>query len=275
MEHPSTWVKAHQAFERARRRAKIQSIVAAITGRKNKLIPYDIVRRRVKAYNLCQQYVDEIPIDAIIGSVGRYNDFNEEFLPLSDNAENRWVRLKMVQENEGLPPIDVYKLSDVYFVLDGHHRVSIAKEMGAETIEANVSVLNSKIEIDRKDDLKEVIIKAERAEFLEQTKLDSMYPDLDFSVSIPGKYPVLYEHIRVHQYYLGLELKRDIGFSEAVRSWVENVYSPVIHDIRSVKVLIDFPGRTEADLYLWLKENASSLSPSIGCSGWIYRFFSK
>lgn len=138
-----------------------------------------------------------------------------------------------------------------------------------ETIEANVQAFRSNIDITPDDDLDQVILKAERAEFMEETKLDSLYPDLDFSVSVPGRYPILYEHIRVHQYYLGLEQQRDIRFEEAVRSWVENVYLPAIEDIRQARVLTEFPGRTATDLYLWLKKNASRITEAKGCSGWL------
>jgi len=145
--------------------------------------------------------------------------------------------------------------------------------MGMETIEANVQEFRANIEISPEDDLDQVLLKTERAEFMEKTELGSLFPDLDFSVSVPGRYPVLYEHIRVHQYYMGLEQQRDIiPFDEAVCSWVENVYLPAIADIRRAKVLMDFPARTETDLYLWLKENATRISDAKGCSGWIYHF---
>ncbi len=270
-EQHATRVKAQQAFERARRRAKVQALLGAITGSKKELISYDAVRQKVKAYGLHRQYRDDIPLDAIVGSVGRYQDFNEEFLPLTDSDAQRWIRLMVVQEEEGLPPIDVYKISNVYFVLDGNHRVSIAREMGMETIEASVQAFRANIEINPEDDLDQVILKAERAEFMDETNLDSLYPDLDFSVSVPGRYPILYEHIRVHQYYMGLEQQRDIGFEEAVRSWVENVYLPAVEDIRQARVLTEFPGRTATDLYLWLKQNAARISEVKGCSGWVYQ----
>lgn len=269
-EQQATRVIAQQAFDRARRRAKVQALVAAVTGKKNTLMSYETVRQKVKASGLHRQYRDEIALEAIVGSVGRYQDFNEEFLPLSDDAEQRWVRVKVAQEEEGLPPIEVYKISNVYFVLDGNHRVSIAREMGMETIEANVQAFRANVDISPEDDLDAVIIKAERAEFFEETKLDTLFPELDFSVSVPGRYPVLFEHIRVHQYYLGLEQLRDIPFEEAVCSWVENVYLPAIADIRKARVLIDFPGRTETDLYLWLKKNAARISEAQGCGGWLY-----
>ena len=268
-EKQATRVKAQQAFDHARRRAKMHALLGTITGKKKDLLSYEAVRQKVKPFGLHRQYRDDIPLDAIVGSVGRYQDFNEEFLPLTDSDAQRWIRLKVAQEEEGLPPIEVYKISNVYFVLDGNHRVSIAREMGMETIEANVQSFRANIDINPEDDLDEVILKAERAEFLEETGLDSLYPTLDFSVSVPGRYPTLYEHIRVHQYYLGLEQQRDIAFEEAVRSWVEKVYLPAIEDIRRARVLIDFPGRTATDLYLWLKQNAARISEASCCSGWL------
>ncbi len=266
-------VKAQQQFESARRKAKIHALLAAVSGKKDDLLSYDAIRQKIKMSGLHRRYRDDIPLSAIKGSVGRYQDFNDEFFPLSDSNEKRWVRLRVVQEEEGLPPIEVYKVSGVYFVLDGNHRVSIAKEMGMDTIEAFVQEFRTNIDITPDDDYDRVILKAERAEFLEQTHLDRLFPDLDFSVSVPGRYPVLFEHIRVHQYFMGLEQKRDIPFDEAVCSWVENVYLPAIADIRRARVLVDFPGRTETDLYLWLKQNAARISPARGCSGWLRQMY--
>ncbi len=195
-----------------------------------------------------------------MGSVNRYVDFNRRFYPLQDNDEGRWARLKMVVEEEGLMPIDVFKIGGMYFVMDGNHRVSIARQNDAAHIEAFVTELRTKIKLTENDDIHDVIMRAEHFELLEDTRLDKLRPEMDIKVTIPGSYRKIYEHIEVHRYYMGLEKNREITMDEAVTSWTDNVYLPAVHAIRDYKVLDDLPNRTEADLYLWLKKHQVRLT---------------
>ncbi|MCK4825318.1 universal stress protein, partial [bacterium] len=132
------------------------------------------------------------------------------------------------------------------------------------TIEAYVSEFRTNIEIKPDDDLEDLILKTERAEVFDEMGLMRFSPDFDFKVTEPGGYKELFKHISVHHYYLGLEQQRDILIEEAVNSWVENVYRPVIRAIRQLGILRDFPGRTETDLYLWLKKHQVELAGALG-----------
>jgi len=257
-------VSALNDFRQARRQAKLQSLIAGISGKREELLSYDEVKKYVKVFGLKWPCLTKIPLDAIVGSVGRYQDFNQTFLPLRDSDAQRWARVKLAQVKKGLPPIEVYKIGEVYFVLDGNHRVSIARQMKMTTIEAYVSEFRTNIEIYPDDDLENMILKAERAELFEEMGLDRFSPECDFKVTLPGRYRELFEHITVHQYYLGLEQQRDIPTDEAVDSWMDNVYLPVIRTIRQLGVLRDFPGRTETDLYLWLKKHQTDLAKVLG-----------
>jgi len=256
---------AVQDFHRARRRAALERIVARLTGKSADLLSYEEVRRKLRAKSRGIQQLKEIPLDAIIGSVGRYADFTRSFLPRQDSDVGRWAGVKRaVTDSGGLPPIEVYQIGDAYFVLDGNHRVSVARQLGATHIEAYVTELCTKVPLSPDDQPDDLIWKAEYADFLERTRLDELRPEADLSVTIPGQYRVLQEHIEVHRYFMGLEQEREIPYAEAVAHWYDEVYLPVVQTIRERGILRDFPGRTESDLYLWISEHRAALEQELG-----------
>ncbi len=88
--------------------------------------------------------VAEIPTDKIVGSVGRQGDFDGRFRPLKNHLRERWVNIALLAKGAGWPPIDVFKVGDEYFVLDGHHRTSFARSEGIAFIDANVWEITQK-----------------------------------------------------------------------------------------------------------------------------------
>ena len=157
-----------------------------------------------------------------------------------------------MNELRPLPPIDVYKIGEVYFVRDGHHRLSVAKANGATHIEAHVTEMLPRVPLTPDMDVDDLIIKAEYAEFLEKTHLDESRPGSQIELTEPGHYEILLEHIELRRYYIGLEQQREVSLPDAAASWYDTVYLPVVDAIRASDVLYEFPSRTEADLYLWV-----------------------
>ncbi|MBN1483696.1 MAG: universal stress protein [Chloroflexia bacterium] len=258
-------VSAIQDFRRARRRAALQEIAARLSGRSVELLSYEEVRRQIRAQSEGDRGLREIPLEAIVGSVGRYADFNRSFLPLRDSDEDRWVRVKVATEDlAGLPPIEVYQIGAAYFVRDGNHRVSVARQMGTGHIQAYVTEVQSKVPLSPDVQPDELLVKAEYAAFIEATGIDELQPQADLGVTVPGQYEVLLEHIEVHRYFMGLEQQREIPYEEAVDHWYETVYAPIVEVIREKGVLWDFPQRTECDLYLWLAEHRAHLEEELG-----------
>jgi nucleotide-binding universal stress UspA family protein len=252
-------------FQRARRRADVEEMMARLTGRSTSLLSYDEVRSKLSAVEGSTQRLQDVPLDAIVGSVDRYSDFTRTFLPRVDRDSERWARVKRaVTSMAGLPPIELYQLGEAYFVRDGHHRVSVARDLGATHIQAYVTPVHSRVALTADADVEQIVLKAEYAAFLEQTSLDRLRPGSDVSLSVPGKYTILKEHIAVHRYFMGLEQQREIPYEEAVAHWHNTVYLPVVEVIRDRGVLREFPGRTEADLYLWLSEHRSELEEHLG-----------
>jgi nucleotide-binding universal stress UspA family protein len=257
---------ALQDFNDARLKGSLQEALARLTGKSNELLSYDEVAQKLKLRARSDRGIREIPVDAIVGSVGRYTEFTRTFLPRRLEDQDRWARVKAVMIETGLEPIEVYKVGEVYFVLDGNHRVSIARQEGFEFIEAHVIEVNTNIPITPDLQPDDLITKAEYVDFLEKTEIKKMFPTADLSVTIPGQYEKLLEHIEVHRHFMGLELQHYIPYPEAVKHWYETVYTPFIEPIRERGLLRWFPDRTETDLYLWVSEHLTTLQEELGWS---------
>ena len=258
------FASAIQDFHRARRRGALRSLLARLAGRSSELLPFEEVRRGLQATGEVPRGLQQIPLDRVVGSVGRYRDFTRDFSPLDDSDEQRWARVRAaVTGPGGLPPIEVYKVGDAYFVKDGNHRVSVARRLGAPTTEAYVTEVRTRVPLSLEDGPDDLILKTEYADFLTRTRLDETRPDADLTLTAPGGYETLLEHISVHRYYMGLERKEDVPFEEAAAHWYDVVYKPVVEAINETGVLRDFPGRTEADLYLFLAEHRAALEAAL------------
>lgn len=256
-------------FTNARKQALIEEWVSFFTGRPNDLLSFEEVKQNLRLQDSSYKGLQEIELDKIVGSVGRYRDFTRSFLPKSDQTEERWRRVDAVAHTEGYPPIDVFKVGDVYFVRDGNHRVSVAKAHKAKTIEAYVTEYKTQVPVDKDDDLDDLLLKMERTEFFNETGLDKLRPEQNITFTEPGRYRLVKEHIAFHKYLKETETGHEIPYQEAVTSWYDHVYLPTIERIRQSGVLKNFPNRTEADLYAWLLLHRAALENEIKALGYV------
>jgi nucleotide-binding universal stress UspA family protein len=255
---------AKEDFERARRRADLEKILGSVTGKSAELLPFEEVRKKVRGVRGSRRVLKDVPLDSIVGSVGRYEDFTRDFLPLRDSDKERWAKVELLAADEsGLPPVDLFQIGDVYFVNDGNHRVSVARQKGHTHIEAYVTPVHTRVPLSPDIQPDELILKSELADFLERTRLDYLRPGADISVTCPGAYADLLKHIEVHQYFMGLDQKREIPFEEAVTHWYDTVFLPVVEVIRKGDILSEFPKRTHADLYLWILRHRAELEQQL------------
>ncbi len=254
-------------FQEARRRAALEDLKARLTGKSDDLLSYDAVHDLLQAENSVSRGLQDIPLDAIVGSVGRYHDFTRSFLPRRESDQHRWanVKLKALYQG-GFPPIEVYKLGANYFVLDGNHRVSVARQLGASTIQAYVTEVHSRVPLSPDAEPDELIIKASYARFLTTTALDKTRPGLDLLVTAPGQYRRLEEQIEAHRRLLAQRQGQVIALADAAAAWYDTVYLPVIQIIRDYDLLSGFPGYSEADLFLWVTERQEDVEGEIGWS---------
>jgi hypothetical protein len=251
-------------FDRARRKAFIQRILALVTRQSLDLLSFEQVREQLHLRDRRFRGLQEVPLVHIVGSVGRYQDFTRTFLPRTDGLRERWAAVEDRVKKGGLPPVELYKVGDAYFVRDGNHRVSIARAQGASDIEAFVWEYPSLVPLSPADDLDDLLIKQEYVTFLKKTGLNELRPDQHIELTAPGRYRDVLEHIAIHRYYLGQELEREFAAEEAVSSWYDNVYQPIIRAIHKQGILQRFPGRTEADLYIWISRWQYELSERYG-----------
>ena len=266
-DHPSLFHRAVNDFHEARRKARLENLLLTLRRKPKELMSYDEVRHKLRATEGSIRRLQEIPLDSIVGSVNRYTDFTRSFLPRQESDRERWARVKLgVERMAGLPPIEAYKVGDVYFVLDGHHRVSVARELGAKTIEGYVIPVYTRVPPSPTDSPDDIILKAEYVDFLSRTRIDDLRPGANLLVTAPGQYPKLEEHIAVHRYFMGERLGRDVKMEEAVTDWYDTVYLPLVQLIRERDLLRDFPHRTETDLYIWIMDYRSQLGG--GEIGW-------
>jgi hypothetical protein len=229
-----------------------QELLAPLTRMPLDLLSYEEVRDKLHLVGGSYRGLQDIPSDKIVGSVGRYRDFTRTFLPRSSVSAQRWARVRALAESEGWPPIEAYKVDDVYFVKDGNHRVSAAREMGYASIEGYVTEVESPVHLDASLTPMDLIIKADYADFLGCTRLDKLRPDQNIEFTVPGRYQDLLTHIVAFQYCAEQGRGEPMAWEEAVTGWYDNVYLPLVKLIRDKKLLKEFPHRTEADLYAWL-----------------------
>jgi nucleotide-binding universal stress UspA family protein len=252
-------------FFHARGQANLEELKAHLTGKSADLLSYKEVCQKLKAKGTTECGVRDIPLDAIVGSVGRCSDFTRSFRPRQDNDQQRWLRIKAAMTGpRGLPPIEVYQIGQVYFVLDGNHRVSVARELGATHIEAHVTKIHTRVPLTPEVQPADLGVKAEYADFLEQTHMDELRPGADLSMTIPGQYRLLEDQIEAHRHAMGLEKEQETRLDEAVGRWYDKVYWPIVQVIRKQGILVDFPGRTETDLYIWLAQHRAALKQELG-----------
>jgi hypothetical protein len=265
MNDPSITARAQSAFRRARGKAFMRAAWSMLMRRPNRLLAYDEVREKLRAGGPVYRGMESVPIDQIVGSVNRFRDFDRAFLPSQDFTEERWKNIgRAYYEDVNLPPVKLYQVGDAYFVVDGNHRVSVARELGRAYIDAEVQECRVLVPLTphiRSEDL-EVI--GEAAQFLEQTQLAESRPDATITTTIPGGYHLLLEHIEVHRYLQSQEWSREFSFHEAAAQWYDQVYKPFIEVIAETKVLDEFPGRTETDLYVWLMDHLFYLRERFG-----------
>lgn len=244
--------RARADFSRARFKSFINSVFAVLSGRRNNLLSYDDIKEKLKIGGPIYRGVKTVLVEQIVGSLNRYHEFDSAFLPKEDQLAGRWTKVdRAFYEDIHLPPVVLYKVGQVYFVVDGHHRVSVAREQGQEFIEAEVRECATRVNLTPSIKPEDLEILGSKVDFLERTALDTLRPGANIKLNIPDGFTRMLEHIAVHRYFMGLDFKRDIPEQEAVTHWYDTVYLPIVKLIRESGLLDEFPDKTEGDLYMW------------------------
>ena len=140
--------EAETDFSRARNKAFINELQHFLNPDETKMISFNQIRQILKPKTQTYIGMRTIPISKIVGSEGRYKDFDNQFLPKNSFMKDRWEHVdEAVIKDIILPPINVYELGGLYFVRDGNHRVSVAKSKGVEFIDADIISLQTEIKL--------------------------------------------------------------------------------------------------------------------------------
>ncbi|MDX1995762.1 MAG: hypothetical protein SF029_25490 [bacterium] len=253
-------------FQGIRARAFWQDIIDHLRGKPAELLSFEDIRQRLRLREESYRGLQDVPLDRIVGSVGRYRDFTRNFLPKSGKMQERWSRV-YAQANSmtGLPPIELYKVDDVYFVRDGNHRVSVARTLGSKTIQAHVTELPTTIDLEPGMTDKELDDAAAYAAFLEESGLSHTRPHHQpLMLSERSRYTDLMGHIYLHKYILEKDHGRELSLTEAATDWYDNVYRPALTLFRKYNMAEVLDARTEADLYLWVVEHLREVREEFG-----------
>ena len=199
-------LQTDEDFNKAHSKALFNEIQHFLNPEEASLISFAEIKSILKPKDEIYVGLKTIPIDKIVGSEGRYKDFDNRFFPKSVFLRERWKHVDAAQyESIILPPIKAYELGGLYFVRDGNHRVSVAKARGIEFIDAEIVSLQSEIKLKPAYTLKSMIkeiIWYEKRVFYTGTNFGDItdFWSLDFTST--GQYDIIYNHILTHKAYI-------------------------------------------------------------------------
>lgn len=250
-ESGSPQIDAESDFLRSRRLQTLSSLAARLRGDHDdtsRALSFDEVVEALGRRGERRLGLQLIPLDAIIGSVDKVRDFDRRFRPTSDKSRARWERIARASRvGEEIPPIDVYKLGDYYFVRDGHHRVSVARALRLKLIEAEVTEVQTLLEprdFGRRTDLE---MKLWRKLFLQRVPLERSWR-AKVAVSEPYGYGVLAEMVEA---WAARRMQAEavlMDKQEMARRWIEEEYAPVLELIGDAGLKGE--DETDADAYM-------------------------
>lgn len=260
--------QAEDDFFKARNKALFNEIQHFINQEESHLLSFNDIKQLLKPKNEVYLGMQVVPIDLIAGSEGRYTDFDNHFFPKNMHLKTRWEHIDEAHLTDViLPPIKLYEIGGLYFVRDGNHRVSVARAKGVECIDAEVVSLKSEIKLKpglTKKQIQKEVINYEKRVFYMETNFGDITDFWKLDFSVPGQYDVIYNHILTHKYFINQSKSEEISMPDAVLSWYQNVYCPVIDVIHHRRVMRQFKGRTTSDMYVWLIKYWDELKTKFG-----------
>ncbi|MDP9115728.1 MAG: chromosome partitioning protein ParB [Actinomycetota bacterium] len=237
-------------FLRVRRRQVLARLAHRLRGEPddvNLVLPFDDVVAALGIRGERSLGLQTLRLDSIVGSVDSRRDFDRKFRPTSSRVRARWEQLALAQRRgEAIPPIDVYRIGDLHFVKDGHHRVSIALATGQDTIDGYVTevltVLSAK-GIRRRGDL---LVKSYERMLQARVPLPAAaYAKLE--VSDPWSYAELGEAVEAWGFRCMQNDHQFLDRHEVARRWLADEFLPVVRMLREADLL---GAGTDADGYL-------------------------
>ncbi len=203
---------------------------------------FEKVREKEESFEPMKRGIHTVEVDQIVGSVGRYQDFDSRFRPKDHLPKDRLLAIKRaMKEGAALPPVKLYQIKDEYYVLDGNHRIAAAKALGLKNVDAQIVEL-----IPSKNTLENILYR-ERIDFQEKTGLSH-----SIALTEVGQYGYLLKQITNHRQFLEKAGSVPVSLQEAAADWHKTIYSPLYALIEKSGIIHFFPQRTIADLYAYI-----------------------
>ena len=260
--------QTEEDFTKAHNKALFNEVQHFINQEESHLLYFNDIKTLLKPKNEVYLGMKAVTVDSIVGSEGRYQDFDNHFFPKSMHLKSRWEKIDEAHLTDViLPPISLYEIGGIYFVRDGNHRVSVARSKGVECIDAEVVSLKSEIKLKpgmTKSQILKAVIEYEKRVFYMETSFGDITDFWKLDFSAVGQYDVIYNHILTHKYFINENQTEEISMHDAILSWYDNVYLPVISVIKKHHILRKFKNRTPSDLYVWLIKYWDELKNKFG-----------
>jgi hypothetical protein len=241
---------AQNDFMRARRRAAASALGARLRGEPDDVrmvLPYEEVVAALGFVSERRLGLEVVSLDTIVGTLDRGREFDRSFRPTSARARSRWEQIAtMVRRGESLPPIDLLRIGEIHFVRDGHHRVSVARALGRQDIDAYVTEVLTKVGAERTVTLADLPMKSLARVFDERVPLPGP-ARAEIQLTNSWDYARLAEHVEAWGFRTSQERGVAISRHEAARQWLENEYRPVVAMLREADLI---GHRTETEAYL-------------------------
>jgi len=246
---------AEEDWRHARRKLLYQEVVCLVKRCSVDLLSFEDVRQGLHLQQRIDHGYQDIPVQQVRGSVGRFDDFSSAFLPRKNHMRKRWEGVDVAMAQGKTPPIDAYKVGDAYFVVDGNHRVSVARQRGQETIGAYVTEFPTPAGLSANADIDELLIKSEQTAFLEKAGNANAEVPQSLVFTCSGCYEDVAEQIEIYRESAQAEQEAPVSFEQAFSAWYDEAYLPSIKAIRKNDLMSQFPDRSESDLFVWTLQN--------------------
>ena len=241
---------AQTDFTRARRKRVLDRLTARLRREPadfHLILPFEEVAKALGYRGERRLGLQTIPLETIVGSVDRTRDFDRRFRPTSRRTRTRWERMATAaRRGEAFPPIDVYRIGDVHFVKDGHHRVSIARAQGLPDIDAYVTEVMTELGAERTITLRDLPFKSHQRLFFERVPLPADARER-IELSDEEQFAMLAEQVEAWGFRVIQDLREPLERHEVAQRWFDDEYVPVVELLREA----DLIGKlTEAEAYL-------------------------
>ena len=240
---------AQTDFGRARRRQVASRLARRLRGEPgdvSMILPFDEVVDALGRMGERRLGLQTIPVDSIVGTVDRTREFDRSFRPTTRRVKRRWQRIaEAIRRGEAMPPIDVFRIGDMHFVRDGHHRVSVARQLGLDVIEAHITEIETEVGADAAVRLRDLSMKSHERLFFERVPLPREWRS---RIALPhgSWYAGLAEGVEAwglrHIQARGEFMTRQ----QIARAWFTEEFEPIVEMLREADLI---GSQTEAEAY--------------------------